>query len=108
MQAGVYDPGEDGVYLSTYTFLRLNFECLTNTPLLSLYTGTDKGLLFAYRQDGIPGITLIDPAGNAYPVSLIGPCWLAASLPKYRLVSGEYSLLFQNLPEFNFNFQINP
>lgn len=101
---GVYFPGKDGVYLPNYLFLRLNFECRTQTPLLSLYTGADKGLLFAARPDGIPDLTIIDPAGNAYPVVLVGPCWLAAPLPKPRLIAGEYTLLFQDLPEFTFEF----
>lgn len=104
MQGSLYYPGKDGVYLPNYRFLRLTFECRTQTPLLSLYTGADQGLLYAYRPDGIPDLTLIDPAGNAYPVSIIGPCWLVASLPAPRLISGEYSLLFQNLPDFYFEF----
>ena len=93
--------------MPNYLFLRLNFECRTQTTLLSLYTGADKGLLYAARPDGIPGLIIIDPVGNPYPVVLVGPCWLAAPLPKPRIISGEYSLLFQNLPEFNFLFTVS-
>lgn len=108
LQNSVYFPGKDGTYMPNYLFLRLNFECRTQTPLLSLYTGADNGLLFAARADGIPGLFIIDPAGNSYPVVLVGPCLLAAPLPKTRLVPGEYTLLFQNLPEFYFNFSSTP
>lgn len=108
LQNSVYFPGKDGTYMPNYLFLRLNFECRTQTPLLSLYTGADNGLLFAARADGIPGLFIIDPAGNSYPVVLVGPCLLAAPLPKTRLVPGEYTLIFQNLPEFFFDFTNTP
>lgn len=105
---GIYFPGKDGVYMPNYLFLRLNFECRTQTTLLNLYTGADKGLLYAARPDGIPDLTILDPAGNIYPVVLVGPCWLAAPLPKPRLIPGEYTLRFQNLPEFYFDFSSLP
>jgi hypothetical protein len=102
MQGAQYFPGKDGASLPGYLFLRLNFECVTRTPLLSMYTGSEQGILHAFRYDGIPGLTILDPSGNAYPVNLVGPCWLAASVPRNRLVPGRYSLLFQDLPEFFF------
>ncbi len=101
-QGAMYYPGKDGTFYHTYSFIRLNFECRTQTPLLALYTQSDKGLLFAYNASGIPDVFLLDPDGDTYPVTLIGTCWLAASLPDSQLKSGEYSLIFQNLPEFKF------
>lgn len=101
-QGAMYYPGVDGVFYSTYAFMRLNFACLSDAPLLSIYSQADQGLLFASNPDGIPGVTVLDPDGGDYPVTLIGPCWLAAALPRSQLEAGNYTLQFQDLPAFEF------
>ena len=79
--------------VSTSFFLTLQF--------IDLYAGRDLGLAFVHQRSGYPDLYLIDNKGLIYLVPMIGDCWLAAPIPPD---SAGFTLYFQALPPFQFNF----
>ena len=77
-----------------YQFLRLDFECATDAPLISLLTGEDQGVTFMHRRVGFANVYFQGSRGKQYPVQFIGACWLAAIVDP-REVS--FTLYFLNL-----------
>lgn len=59
-------------------FLRMNFDCLTGSTLIRLFTLEDFGLTFVHKRDGYAHIFLRDIRGRTFHVNMIGECWLAA------------------------------
>jgi Tol biopolymer transport system component len=102
----VFSPPARQDSLPSYGYLRLNFDCASDTSLIELYTGQDMGLTFIYRPDGYPDVYIEDFQGRRYLVSLIGSCWLAAPMPQASPEDSYYSLHFQSLPPFNINPQV--
>jgi hypothetical protein len=102
----VFSPPARDDSLPSYGYLRLNFDCTSNTSLIELYTGQDMGLTFIYKPDGYPDVYIEDFQGRRYLVTLIGSCWLAAPMPQASPEDSYYSLHFQSLPPFKINPQV--
>jgi hypothetical protein len=64
-----------------YVFLRMNFNCLTGSTLIRLFTLEDLGLTFVHQRDGYAHIFIRDFLGRSFPVNMISECWLAAVVP---------------------------
>ena len=94
----VFSPTARSDLLPSYGYLRLNFNCASDTSLIELYTGQDMGLTFIYKPDGYTDVYIEDFQGHRYLVSLIGSCWLAAPMPQASPEDSFYSLHFQSLP----------
>jgi hypothetical protein len=93
----VFSPPSRDDSLPSYGYLRLNFDCTSDTSLIELYTGQDMGLTFIYKPDGYPDVYIEDFQGHRYLVTLIGSCWLAAPMPQASPEDSFYSLHFQSL-----------
>jgi TolB protein len=85
-----------------YVFLRMNFDCVTDTSLIELYSGEDLGLTFVFKEAGYTDIQIEDLQGHKYLATLLGPCWLAAPIPKTRAEDQTFLLNFMDLPPFKF------
>jgi Tol biopolymer transport system component len=103
----VFSPLARDDSLPSYGYLRLNFDCTSNTSLIELYTGQDMGLTFIYKPDGYSDVYIEDFQGRRYLVTLIGSCWLAAPMPQASPEDSYYTLHFQSLPPFKINPQID-
>lgn len=82
---------------SSWVFVVLRFACLTSRTLIDLLIQQDYGLTFAYQRQGYADIYLVDQLGQKFPISMIGDCWLAATVP---IGPRSYALFLPGLPPF--------